>query len=83
MCGIRRDERNWQNREASNTDDICGDIVHSLASSGGKAAYPPYGGFQSHPLRGWILYLPAGSGYNCPSQQIPCQEGGLVFGAVL
>ena len=57
MCGIRRDERNWQNREASNTDDICGDIVHSLASSGGKAAYPPYGGFQSHPLRGWILYF--------------------------
>ena len=57
MCGIRRDERNWQNREASNTDDICGDIVHSLASSGGKAAYPPYGGFQSHPLRGCILYF--------------------------
>jgi hypothetical protein len=34
-----------------------GGNVHSLASSGGKATYPPYGGSQSHPLRGWILYF--------------------------
>ena len=33
-----------------------GGIVYPLASSGGKAAFPPYGGNQSHPLRGWILY---------------------------
>jgi hypothetical protein len=32
---------------------ICaGGNILSLASSGGKAAYPPYGGIQSHPLQG-------------------------------
>ena len=57
MCGIKNGEKNSQNREAWTTDHAPGDIVHLLASSGGKAAYPPYGGIQSHPLWGWILYF--------------------------
>ena len=57
MCGIRRTERNWQNRGDWITDDVARGNVHFLAPSGGKAACPPYGGIQSHPLCGWILYF--------------------------
>lgn len=55
MCGIKSEKKNWQNNEDLITDDHGGDSVDSLAPSGGKAEYPPYGGVQSHPLWGWIF----------------------------
>ena len=57
MCGTKSEERNWRNKEDSTTDGDSGDSVDFLASSGGKAEYPPYGGYQSHPLWGWIIYF--------------------------
>lgn len=58
MCGIKKRESDWQSNEDWITEMIHGgDNVHPLAPSGGKALSAPYGGNQSHPLRGWILYF--------------------------
>ncbi len=65
MCGIKKHERNWRNSEVLSINEIGGDNVHLLAPSGGKAEYPPYGGFQGHPLWGWIFYFSAFAWHPC------------------
>ena len=73
MCGIKKSESDWQSNEVWITEMNCaGDNVHPLAPSGGKALSAPYGGNQSHPLRGGFFtssapgvhYGEGGAGYH-------------------
>ena len=58
MCGIRKSESASRSNEVWITEMIyVGNNVHFLAPSGCKATFAPYGGNQSHPLWGWILYI--------------------------